>query len=160
MKGFKNMKKIVAVLVLALVAMTAVFAEAEQLGSHTLNVKLAFTASTTTGFTSTALTKPNDTITGLTGDYKVNFGGSYTIYASYISDDSRAITVSVAIPENLTYGEYKIPVVADKYTITETETSVKGKRVKSVPVTFSIGDNTGYVAGTYTADMTMIVSAQ
>lgn len=54
MTGFKNMKKIVAVLVLALVAMTAVFAAVNE-NADQLTISLNVDAVTTVGFTKVAL---------------------------------------------------------------------------------------------------------
>lgn len=170
------MKKIVAVLVLALVAMTAVFA-ATLSGTgpqnDTINVKLTLGATTSFGFSSNQLTNKEDTITApdtTEGFYVVRFNTQHNLYASYITNESKNIKVSVKIPtalKNVDNENLTIPVVVEdgNYTISYSEANdatvtKDGRRVKSVPVSFKIEADEGYLAGTYIADMTMTVTAE
>ena len=162
MKGFKNMKKIVAVLVLALVAMTAVFAG--QLGTDNLTVTLAFDGETTFGFSSNQLTETDLDLApvGEDGVLNVTFDTDYTVYASFVSSEYSQISFSVTVPSVLTDATIN-KTVAVEYTETEygyaEQAKADSKRFYSLPITFRVPYD-DYVAGTYTGNMVMTVSAQ
>lgn len=110
MKGFKNMKKIVAVLVLALVAMTAVFAETPTptptpaTGDGDLKVTLSVAGYTRFGFTDEPVAKTDTQITPATDKSVANkTDASKTIkfYASVISTNQGGATVTLTLPSEL-----------------------------------------------------------
>ena len=118
MKGFKNMKKIVAVLVLALVSMSAVFA-AVIANADQLTISLKVDAVTTVGFTKVALDASAASLDALTSD-TVEAGKNYTVYASYITTSKTPVTVKVTVDDNLVHES----VGTEKIAITKPATLV------------------------------------
>lgn len=107
MKGFKNMKKIVAVLVLALVAMTAVFAATPTTatGDGDLKVTLSVAGYTRFGFTDdTVVGKSFTEITSATDKSvanKTDANNTIKFYASVISTNQGGAEVTLTLPEEL-----------------------------------------------------------
>lgn len=107
MTGFKNMKKIVAVLVLALVAMTAVFAATPTpaTGDGDLKVTLSVAGYTRFGFTDdTVVGKSFTEITSATEKSvanKTDANNTIKFYASVISTNQNGATVTLTLPEEL-----------------------------------------------------------
>lgn len=106
MKGFKNMKKIVAVLVLALVAMTAVFAATTaETRDGDLKVTLSVAGYTRFGFTDdTVVGKSFTEITSATDKSvanKTDANNTIKFYASVISTNQGGATVTLTLPDKL-----------------------------------------------------------
>ena len=103
------MKKIVAVLVLALVAMTAVFAaDSHKIDKNPakVNVTLNVSGYTLFGFTEAALTVDASTISAISSDIDmaehVGRGKVRTVYASVISTSGSGASVTITLPKYMT----------------------------------------------------------
>ena len=106
MKGFKNMKKIVAVLVLALVAMTAVFAATPTpaTGDGDLKVTLSVAGYTRFGFTDGAVANTDTQITPAADKSvanKTDANNTIEFYASVITTNQDGATVTLTLPTKL-----------------------------------------------------------
>ena len=161
MTGFKNMKKIVAVLVLALVAMTAVFAAVNE-NADQLTISLNVDAVTTVGFTKVALDASAASLDALTSD-TVEAGKNYTVYASYITTSKTPVTVTVTVEDNLVHETVKTEKIAitKPATMTFNETGdITGKRANSFEIVLGIGSDVNKLAGTYSANVNFSVTAE
>ena len=178
MKGFKNMKKIVAVLVLALVAMTAVFAiDATSTKSNDdLIIKLNVGGYTRFGFTEEDYTTEEKnsvydvTLHGDIEDMNTHVGSqkAVTIYATVISTNKTGVNVEIELPKEMSNTDTK---VTDTISITyEGDWSVENKNEYNLaatsgvlrdsrPITFYIEDPANKVAGSYQATLKMYVTA-
>ena len=111
MKGFKNMKKIVAVLVLALVAMTAVFAatapEKVANGNDEIRVYLNIAGKTEFAFTTDSIVS-SGSFDGLLAanqyDMAEQENESLKFYASVISTNQAGVDLKIHMPKNLVSG--------------------------------------------------------
>ena len=105
MKGFKNMKKIVAVLVLALVAMTAVFAATTaETRDGDLKVTLSVAGYTRFGFTDGAVANTDTQITPAADKSvanKTDANNTIEFYASVITTNQDGATVTLTLPTKL-----------------------------------------------------------
>ena len=105
MKGFKNMKKIVAVLVLALVAMTAVFAATTaETRDGDLKVTLSVAGYTRFGFTDGAVANTDTQITPAADKSVANrtdANNTIEFYASVITTNQDGATVTLTLPTKL-----------------------------------------------------------
>lgn len=159
------MKKIVAVLVLALVAMTAVFA-----AEDSLVIKLITTAKTSVGFTEKTVEGTKATsIVDTVADKTVTTGQNLAFFASFISTHNGDVSFKVTIPSvmtsttsdskiKLSYAEYSAnddgtSIVVDE-TVNKTGTIIR----YSKPITVTIGDDSEAVAGDYTATFKLEVT--
>lgn len=176
MKGFKNMKKIVAVLVLALVAMTAVFAKdaTSTKSNDDLVIKLDVAGYTKFGFTAEDYSLKNDVDVTLAADIDnmrqhVGSEKAVTIYATVISTNKTGVDVEIELPEAMLNSDKnvkdKIAITyvgdwsaenAKKYTLAATT----GVLRNSKQITFYIEDPTNKVAGSYQATLKMHVTAK
>ena len=161
------MKKIVAVLVLALVAMTAVFA-AER---DSLVISLTTTAKTSVGFTEATVEGTSATsIVDTVADKTVNTGEKLAFFASFISTHNGDVKFKVTIPSEMTSSDSnsKIKLSYDEdYTanddgtpiVVEETVSKTGTIIRySKPITVTIGDDSEAVAGDYTATFQLEVT--
>ena len=121
MKGFKNMKKIVAVLVLALVAMTAVFAaDSHKIDTNPakVNVTLNVSGYTLFGFTEAELAEDASEISAISSDIDMaEHVGSRkvrTVYASVISTSGSGARVKITLPKFMTGKNMKDAVINDE----------------------------------------------
>ena len=161
MKGFKNMKKIVAVLVLALVAMTAVFA-AVLANADQLTISLNVDAVTTVGFTKDALAASAESLVALTSD-TVKAGKDYTVYASYITTSKTPVTVTVTVDDKLVHesvGTETIDITKPSTLVFNETGDIKGKRANSFAIVLGIGSDANKLAGTYSANVSFEVTAE
>ena len=105
MKGFNNMKKIVAVLVLALVAMTAVFAATTaETRDGDLKVTLSVAGYTRFGFTDGAVANTDTQITPAADKSvanKTDANNTIEFYASVITTNQDGATVTLTLPTKL-----------------------------------------------------------
>lgn len=115
------MKKIVAVLVLALVAMTAVFAaDSHKIDTNPakVNVTLNVSGYTLFGFTEAALTEDASAISAISSDIDmaehVGSGKVRTVYASVISTSGRGASVTISLPKYMTGKNKDGVVINDK----------------------------------------------
>ena len=159
------MKKIVAVLVLALVAMTAVFA-----AEDSLVIKLTTTAKTSAGFTAQSVV--NDTATSIANtvaDKTVRTGEELAFFASFISTHNGDVKFKVTIPSEMTSSasnskiklSYKESTAKTDGTsiVVEETVSKTGTIIRySKPITVTIGDDSEAVAGDYTATFQLEVT--
>lgn len=173
------MKKIVAVLVLALVAMTAVFAiEATKTKSNDdLLIKLNVGGYTRFGFTEDDYnTEAKNSVYDVTlhGNIEdmsthVGLGNAVTIYATVISTNKTGVDVEIELPKemsntdtnvtdtiSITYeGDWSVENT-NKYNLVATSGVLRDSR----PITFYIEDPTNKVAGSYQATLKMHVTAK
>ena len=105
MKGFNNMKRIVAVLVLALVAMTAVFAATTaETRDGDLKVTLSVAGYTRFGFTDGAVANTDTQITPAADKSvanKTDANNTIEFYASVITTNQDGATVTLTLPTKL-----------------------------------------------------------
>lgn len=161
MKGFKNMKKIVAVLVLALVAMSAVFATVLA-NADQLTISLSVDAVTTVGFTEEPLDDSAESLVALTRD-SVEAGKDYTVYASYITTSKTPVKVTVTVGDKLVHesvGTETIDITKPTTLVFNETGDITGKRAKSFAIVLGIGSAEGKLAGTYSANVSFKVEAE
>ena len=172
MTGFKNMKKIVAVLVLALVAMTAVFAAPAKQGAD-VKVKLTIEGTTEFGFTKDVVSATKGFADNLAdqeydmADYKTQ---NLVFYASVISTHQKGVTVTVKMPKVLTSGSgatiginyvdlpENTPEVDGKLERKFNYNASNSKRYASEKIELGLEDYSNSVSGTYTGTFTMVVT--
>ena len=171
-RGFKNMKKIAAVLVLALVAMTAVFAEPVKQGSD-VKVKLTITGTTEFGFTKEKVSSTKGFVGNLAeeeynmANYKNN---NLVFYASVISTNQKGVSVTVKMPKVIT-SETGATIAINYVDLPADVSEVDGKYNKvfnyganneklyaSEKIELGLADYSNNVSGTYTGTFTMVVT--
>ena len=173
MKGFKNMKKIVAVLVLALVAMTAVFAAPAKQGAD-VKVKLTIEGTTEFGFTKDEVSATKGFADNLAdqeydmADYKTQ---NLVFYASVISTNQKGVEVKVEMPKVITNKEAgatigikyvglpeDTPNDDEKYIRTINHGARNSKLYASEKIELGLEDYSNNVSGTYTGTFKMVVT--
>ena len=167
------MKKIVAVLVLALVAMTAVFAAPEKKGND-VKVKLTIEGTTEFGFTKNAVSATQGFDDNNLADQEYDMADYKTqnlvFYASVISTNRQGVSVTVKMPtvikneSNATIGiEYvdlpsNTPVVDGNYEIKINHGASNSKLYASEKIELGLADYSNSVSGTYTGTFQMVVT--
>lgn len=183
MTGFKNMKKIVAVLVLALVAMTAVFAAKDaavaSAGADTVKVTLNIEGYTKFAFTAEELITTDISGATLAGDEDMSThqgsDNAYGFWASVVSTNKGGASVKITIPSALETksGNDIVGSIPLKYTFDGSEKTseiivgVDGAKdsratIYSKQIKVYIPDNvvlSEQVSGDYSADIVMAVTA-
>lgn len=159
------MKKIVAVLVLALVAMTAVFAAVELTNSNTnLKVSLTVDQNTQVAFTNSNIGSTATELQAIT-DETVRVGDN-EFFASFISTEKSKIKITVSVPA---FMDHETSTVTDKIqlnngeAVTKTFTEANNpttKRSGSYSFTVKVGDTSGKMSGKYSANITMTVTTE
>ena len=156
------MKKFLAVLVIALIAMTSVFAKTYN--SPDLNLKLTIVAETNVGFTTEKVTNiSTDLASKAFSNNELNVKDSQIVWASCITKSNSLVTIDVEVTD-LTSGTNTIGVTFKKngtknISYTENEGSATAKRAISVDASIVVDDYSNSVAGEYTGTMTLTVTA-
>lgn len=175
------MKKFLTVLAIALIAMTSVFAVAAvspdpvsgDSTNDTLNLSLNIGGYTKFGFTDYEVTVENDSIT-LMGDVNVKnvSNRKIPVYASVITTHNDSVSITLELPKamkandvndtiSLTYtGEnFSTTEDGDNYKFTDTISAGRTKQAYSKGFTIEVEDYSQKVAGDYTAQLVMTVTA-
>lgn len=162
------MKKFLTVLVIALIAMTSVFAATVEGGN--LELSLTVAGDKSFGFTENDIST-TEVYELTTIDKRTFENNSVEFWASAISRVKEAFSVQITLPESLT-SEASSDTIGLTYTVGGTDKTgtatvqfdAADKTVsrQSVPVVvkYSANDYAKAVAATYTATMTMTISAQ
>ena len=155
------MKKFLAVLVIALIAMTSVFA-AEYNGDN-LKLKLNIAADTKVGFTTEEVTNTaTDLATKAFANNELDVATSTTVWASCITKSSTPVTIDVTVTD-LKSGDNTIGVTftngSKALSVPEGNNFAKVKRAISVDASIVVADYSNSVAGVYTGTMTLKVTA-
>lgn len=155
------MKKFLTVLVIALIAMTSVFAATYN--GNDLTLKLDIATDTKVGFTTEKVTNTaTDLATKAFANNELNVADSTTVWASCITKSSTPVTIAVTVTD-LTSGDNTIGVTfadgSQALSVSEGEDFAKEKRAISVDASIVLDDYSNSVAGTYTGTMTLTVTA-
>ncbi len=155
------MKKIAAVLVLALVAMTAVFAITNK--SANLSVKLNVESATTVAFTNKELTSNVISADDMfeNNEFVVEANKTYTdkIWASYVSTCKSPITIKVEVAQALKNADDTISTTLTGNVEATESGNATTQRHYSLPVTLVIGSDEGKLAGEYVGTLKLTVTA-
>lgn len=176
------MKKFLSVLAIALIAMTSVFAAAAVSadpvsGDNTkdaLNLSLNIDGYTVFGFTDKEVTVTDSSITPM-GDVDVEESGrNIPVYASVITTHNNSVSITLDLPKAmkangvndtiaLTYtgtkGDFTTTDNGDNYKFTDTISAGTTKQAYSKAFTIKVEDYSQKVAGDYTAQLVMTVTA-
>ena len=163
------MKKFLTVLAIALIAMTAVFAEVVEnvhdTTGKTLNLTLDIDASTEIGFTKKALANTAKTITSndtFENDTKGVVEGDNFINAACITTNKDRVKITIKVTplkNGAAVISTKFKNGTNELVYTEdANTSLTGRRVINVDSTVVVGSLDGALAGSYTGTLTMTVS--
>ncbi|MGN0907694.1 MAG: hypothetical protein ACI4NM_11145 [Bullifex sp.] len=155
------MKKIAAVFVLALVAMTAVFAATNK--TSDLTVKLSVDSVTEVAFTNKALSSSTIETGDLfdNNEFEVTADSTHEnqIWASFVSTCKSPITISVSVEKPLTNGTETIDTTLSGKTSYTESAAATAQRYYSLPVTLVIGSDEGKLAGDYEGTLKLTVTA-
>ncbi|MDD7272277.1 MAG: hypothetical protein PUH25_10425 [Spirochaetales bacterium] len=174
------MKKFLTVLAIALIAMTAVFAVAAESANSVngdkskdaLNLSLNIGGYTKFGFTDYEVKVANDSITPM-GDVDVEVSGrNISVYASVITTHNDSVSITLELPKamkangvndtiSLTYTgkNFSTTEDGDNYKFTDTISAGRTKQAYSKGFTIEVEDYSQKVAGDYTAQLVMTVTA-
>lgn len=180
------MKKFLTVLAIALIAMTSVFAvdavpavSADPVaGDNTkdaLNLSLKIDGYTVFGFTESKVTTSQDSITPM-GDVNVKESGrNISVHASVITTHNNLVSITLDLPKamkangvkdtiKLTYtgteeGDFTTTDNGDNYKFTDTILGGTTKQAYSKAFTIEVEDYSQKVAGDYSAQLVMTVTA-
>lgn len=174
------MKKFLTVLAIALIAMTSVFAAVAaqsadpvdgDYSKDALNLSLNIGGYTVFGFTSEQVTVDNDSITPM-GDVDVKnvSNREIPVYASVITTHNNSVTITLDLPKamkangvndtiTLTYKDITTTDNGDNYSFTNTISAGKTKQAYSKAFKIEVEDYTHKVAGDYSAQLVMTVTA-